>query len=97
MLLAAKFNHIDAVKLLLSVKANPRLASHSSIVPYQASINTKLKGLIAKATLLTICLPLISFKKREKVWQQEIVRFCVVKNTNNPHPRELDDFLLLIK
>lgn len=69
--LACKTNNIQSVKALLAGKANPGIRTYGGISPLQVTDNDKLKGFLAKALLMHICMPLIPVKRRKYVWENE--------------------------
>ena len=69
--LASKANNLQAVKALLAGKANPNIRTFSGATPIMVAENEKVKGFLAKALLLHICMPLIHARRRNLVWKQE--------------------------
>jgi ankyrin repeat protein len=57
--LAARLNLRREVKALLAAKANPLIRTSAGKTPYQVCNSKKIKSFILKASLLTICIPMI--------------------------------------
>ncbi|CDW72228.1 ankyrin repeat-containing protein [Stylonychia lemnae] len=90
--IACKFNHMNSAKMLLAAKANPRIRTCSGLEPFEATTNYKLKGFIAKAKLLHICLPMVHHKKRQQVWEYEGIRYFISSDSTL-----IDEFVDMIK
>lgn len=73
--LASKNNNLQSVKALLAGKANPGIKTFGGQTAYQIADNERIRGFLAKAFLLHICMPLIPAKKRQSVWKNEGLLF----------------------
>lgn len=69
--LASKNNNLQSVKALLAGKANPCIKTFGGVSPMEVAENERLKGFLAKASLLHIYMPLIPIKRRQAVWEHE--------------------------
>eukprot|EP00347_Sterkiella_histriomuscorum_P002199 403369084 len=85
--LAAKYNNLQAVKVLLAKKANPLIPTQSLVTPIMIAENHKIRGFIAKAVLLHICMPLINVRRRKAVWENEGLLYF-----NSPDNAFISDF-----
>jgi ankyrin repeat protein len=73
--LASKNNNLQSVKALLAGKANPGIKTYGGVSPMEVAENERVKGFLAKASLLHICMPLIPAKRRQNVWENEGLRY----------------------
>ena len=85
---AAKIGNLKVVKILLAGRANPLIRTQSGTTPYMVTVNPIIKAYLMKATLLKICLPMISNPTvREYVWESEGLYYF-----NSTDIEDLDDF-----
>jgi len=69
--LASKHNNLQALKRLLIYKANPGALTSGGLNALHVAATNKVRGFLAKAYLLQICMPLIPVKRRQQVWEEE--------------------------
>ena len=85
--MAARLNLRSEVKALLAAKANPLIRTTAGKTPYQVCNSKKIKSFILKASLLSICIPMIPTQnQRDWVWESEGLHYF------NSNAEQIDEF-----
>ena len=74
MFLAAQYEQIEAVKILLINKANPFLKSVSQKSVLKVRNSEIISKMVQKAMLVRVNCYTIPFHKRENLWNEEVVK-----------------------